>query len=199
LFISSCFAQQYELGAAIGYGAYRNGTTFGPGESVTAGIRNRFAAGAVFGEDLYDHLSGEVRYTYQDGHPFLSGAGQKTDIQGQSQTLTYDVLFHFRDREHRVRPFLAAGLGAKEYVIAGPAPAPIFPGIASLTTQDEWKFVGALGGGVKLRLARHVILRGDFLDYMTTFPKREILPAPGNTARGIFQQFTGLFGVSYTF
>jgi hypothetical protein len=29
-------------------------------------IRNRFAAGAVFGEDLYEHFSGEVRYLYHD-------------------------------------------------------------------------------------------------------------------------------------
>ena len=101
----SCFAQPYEIGGAIGYGIYRNGTIYGPGASITAGVRNRFAAGFVVGEDLYEHISGEVRYVYQDGHPFLSGAGQKTDIQGQSHTFTYDVLFHFRNREQRIRRF----------------------------------------------------------------------------------------------
>jgi len=84
-------------------------------------------------------------------------------------------------------------------VIAGPAPSPIFPNVGSLTTEDEWKFVVSLGGGVKVRVGDHVILRGDFRDYMTTFPKRQLLPAAGNTARGIFQQFTALFGVSYCF
>ena len=57
----------------------------------------------------------------------------------------------------------------------------------------------SLGGGVKLRLYKNIILRGDFRDYLTTFPRRQIVPAANGTARGIFQQFTPLFGVSYTF
>ena len=61
---------------------------------AAAGIRNRFAAGVVFGEDLYDHISGEIRYIYHDGHAFLSSGGVKTDMQGQSHTFTYDLLFH---------------------------------------------------------------------------------------------------------
>ena len=56
-----------------------------------------------------------------------------------------------------------------------------------------------VGGGVKYRLSRHVLVRADFIDYMTAFPKRQIAPAGNNTARGIFQQFTPLFGLSYTF
>ncbi len=193
-------AQQYEFGASIGYGLYRTGTIYGPGTKITAGIRNRFAAGAVIGEDLYKHISGEFRYIYHDGHPFLSGAGVKADIQGQSHTFTYDLLFHFKDREHKIRPFVAAGAGLKDYVIAGPEPAPQpIPGVASLRARDELHFVVSLGGGVKYRLARHVIARFDFRDYLTTFPKRQMAPAPGGTARGIFQQFTPLFGLSYWF
>jgi hypothetical protein len=44
-----------------------------------------------------------------------------------------------------------------------------------------------------------MLLRAEFRDYLTTFPKAQIVPAPNNTARGIFEQFTPLFGVSYTF
>jgi hypothetical protein len=40
-------------------------------------------AGVVFGEDLYSHLSGEIRYLYHDGHAFLSSGGVKTDMQGR--------------------------------------------------------------------------------------------------------------------
>ena len=195
----SVFAQ-YELGGVIGYGIYRNGTVFGAGSTVQAGIRNRFAAGAVIGEDLYDHISGEIRYVYHDGHPFVSSSGAKTDIQGQSHTFTYDLLFHLQPRERRMRFFAAAGAGIKGYVIAGPAPS-VQPlsNVATLTTRDEWKFVADVGGGVKYALIRHVLLRLDFRDYLTTFPKRQIAPATGNTARGIFQQFTPMFGVSYLF
>ena len=168
--------------------------------AVTTGIRNRFAAGVVFGEDLFNHLSGEIRYLYHDGHAFLSSGGVKADMQGQSHTLTYDLLFHLKDREHRMRPFFAAGGGAKGYVVAGPAPFPQpIPNIASLVTVDEWKPVISLGGGVRFRLYKNIILRGDFRDYLTTFPRRQIVPAANGTARGIFQHFTPFFGVSYTF
>jgi opacity protein-like surface antigen len=196
----SVFAQPFQLGGSIGYGLYRNGTIFGPGSTATAGIHNRFAAGAVFSDDLYEYISGEFRYIYQDGHPFLSSGGVKTDIQGQSHALTYDLLFHFEPSERRLRFFVAAGAGAKGYIIAGPVPSPQpLANLASLTTHDEWNFVVDLGGGVKYRLASNVILRLDFRDYLTAFPKLQIVPATNNTARGIFQQFTPMFGVSYVF
>jgi len=84
-------------------------------------------------------------------------------MQGQSHTFTYDLLFHLKEREHSIRPFFVAGGGMKSYVVAGPAsfPQPI-PNIASLVTVDEWKPVISLGGGVKFRLYKNIILRGDF-------------------------------------
>lgn len=197
--VPSLFAQ-YEFGGSIGYGIYRNGTVFGAGSTVAAGIRNRFTAGAVLSEDRYDYISGEVRYLYQDGHPFVSGNGSKTDIQGQSHTITYDVLFHFQRRDRKLRFFVAGGAGVKGYVIAGPAPT-VQPlsNVATLTTRDQWMLVVDAGGGVKYTLRRNVLVRLDFRDYMTAFPKRQIAPAGSNTARGIFQQFTPMFGVSYVF
>ena len=195
----SLFAQ-YEFGGAFGYGIYRDGTVFGPGSTVEAGIRNRFAAGAVIGEEPYEYISGEFRYLYQDGHPFLSSGGTKIDVQGQSHTFTYDVLFHFQPRDRKLRFFVAGGAGVKGYVIAGPVPATQpFSTIASLTNRDEWMFVVDVGGGLKYALQKHLQLRVDFRDYMTTFPKRQIAPASGNTARGIFQQFTPMAGVSFVF
>jgi hypothetical protein len=142
LFVSTAVAQQYELGANIGYGFYRNGTIYSSGASAEAGIRNRFAAGIVLGREFSPYVSGEFRYLYHDGHPFLQAPGVKSDIQGQSDTLTGELLFHFKTREHRLRPFLAGGLGAKEYIIAGPEPFPQpLPQIASLTANDVWKVV----------------------------------------------------------
>ena len=88
-------------GRDIGYGAYRNGSIFSPGGDATAGIRNRFAVGAVLCEDHFEHFSGEIRYEYQDGHPFLSSGAISKDIQGQSHTFTYDVLFHLKPRASR--------------------------------------------------------------------------------------------------
>lgn len=196
----AAFGQQYQIGADIGYGFYRNGTIYSAAESAQAGIRNRFAAGIDLGYQFSDYVSGEFCYLYHDGHPFLQAPGVKADIQGQSDALTLELLFHFKPRTRRFRPFAAGGAGAKEYIIAGPEPFPQpIPQIAALTTNDVWKTVFTAGGGVEFLLHRHLLLRGEFRDYLTTFPRQQIVPAPHNTARGIFQQFTPLFGVSYTF
>jgi opacity protein-like surface antigen len=200
LFCGFACAQQYEVGADFGYGIYRDGSIYSPSGIAQAGIRNRFAAGIFLADDFSKYVSAEFNYLYHDGHPFLKAPGVNTDIQGNSDALTLGLLFHFKPREHRWRPFLAGGAGAKEYVIAGPAPFPQpVPQIASLITNDVWKTVFSAGGGIKYRLIPHMLLRAEFRDYLTTFPRQEIVPAPHNTARGIFEQFTPLFGVSYTF
>jgi opacity protein-like surface antigen len=200
LFAGAAFGQQYEIGANVGYGIYRDGSIYSASGTLEAGIRNRFAAGIVLGDEVSKYVSAEFRYLYHDGHPFLQGLGVKADIQGQSDALTGELLFHFKTREHRWRPFLAGGTGAKQYIIAGPEPFPQpIPQVASLTANDVWKVVFSAGGGVKFRLREHLLLRAEFRDYITTFPRTQIVPAPHNTARGIFEQFTPLFGVSYTF
>jgi opacity protein-like surface antigen len=200
LWATAAFGQQYEVGANIGYGFYRNGTIFSNSGNAQAGIRNRFAAGIVLGSDFSEYVSADFRYLYHDGHPFLQTANVKADVQGQSDALTMELLFHFKRRDRRWRPYVIGGTGAKGYIVAGPEPFPQpIPEIASLTTNDVWKVVFSVGGGLKFRLMPHVLLRAEFLDYLTTFPRQQIVPAPHNTARGVFQQFTPLFGVSYTF
>lgn len=200
LFAGAAYGQQYEIGADIGYGFYRDGSIYSDSGTARAGIRNRFATGILLGHEFTDFISAEFDYLYHDGHPFLQTSGVKSDIQGQSHALTAEVLFHFKKRDHRWRPFLAGGFGGKDYVIAGPAPFPQpIPQIASLTTNDIWKVAFSVGGGVKCRLLPHMLLRAELRDYITTFPRQQIVPAPHNTARGVFEQFTPLFGVSYTF
>lgn len=191
---------RWEVGGDVGYGIYRNGTIFSSAGVATAGIRNRFAAGAVVAEDLYEHFTGEIRYQYQDGHPFLSSGSVFKDIQGQSHALTYDALFQIKRRSSKIRPFIAAGVGGKYYATVGPPPVPQpIPAIAILTNVSQWEAVGSFGGGVKYHIGDHILLRGDFRDYVTAFPKSQLRPAPNATARGIFQQFTPMFGVSAVF
>ncbi len=196
----AAWGQQYQVGADIGYGIYNDGTIFSADGTAQAGIRNRFAAGITLGDDFSNYVSAQFCYLYHDGHPFLQTPGVKADIQGQSDALTLQLLFHFKPRDHRFRPYLAGGTGAKEYIIAGPEPFPQpIPQIASLTTNDVWKVVFTAGGGVEFTLRPHLLLRGEFRDYITTFPRQQIVPAEHNTARGVFEQFTPLFGLSYTF
>lgn len=200
VFATGASAQQYEVGADFGYGWYRDGSIYAPGASARAGIRNRFAAGIDLADEFSEYVSAQFCYLYHDGHPFLQMPGVKVDIQGNSDALTMELLFHFAKRDRRFRPFIAGGSGAKQYVIAGPAPYPQpIPQIASLTTNDVWKVVFSAGGGVTYLLRPHLLIRAEFRDYLTTFDRQEIVPAPHNTARGIFEQFTPLFGLSYTF
>ena len=201
LLASAALAQDWELGGSAGYGAYRAGTVIGgDGQQATAEILNRFAAGAVIGQEPYEFISGELRWTYQDGHAVLASGGVREEMEAHSHTVTYDVLFHFKPRERRWRPFLAAGAGIKGYIANGPAPKyNLLPAVATLVEADEWKPAFDLGGGVKYRLTSHVRLRLDFRDYLTTFPKKQIVPAIYSTDRGIFQQFTPMLGASYTF
>jgi hypothetical protein len=198
---AACSAQtRYEIGGAIGYGIYRSVRINSPNGEASVGVQNRFAAGGVFCEDLYEHFSGEVRYTYQDGDPFLTFGSQRGNIQGQSHALSYNVLLHAFPREARFRPFAAAGVGAKEYRTTGPEPVPQpAPQIADIVHQSQWRWLVTVGGGVKYRVAEHVIVRGDFLDYITPFPTKLFVPTTNGTDRGIFHQFTPTFGLSYSF
>ncbi len=194
------FAQQYEIGATIGYGIYRDVSVNSAAGTATAGIRNRFTAGAVVCENLYDHVSGEIRYLYQDGDPFLAAGNQRGNIQGQSHAFTYDLLFHLRDRDERLRPYVALGMGAKYYRTTGPEPRPQpAPEIAVLSEVNQWRLLVDWGVGVKYRVQRHVILRADFRQGITPFPKRLFVPADGATDRGLFQMFTPMVGISYAF
>ncbi len=196
----ACFAQQFEMGGLLGYGVYRDVRVNGAGAEATAGIRNRFVAGAVVCEDLYEHFSGEIRYVYHDGDPFLSMGAKTGNIQGQSHAFTYDVLFHARDREEKLRPYAAVGIGAKYYRTTGPEPNPQpVPQIADLVRVNQWRFLVDVGVGVKYRVSRHWIVRGDFRDYITPFPVKLFVPAGTGTDRGLFQMFSPMFGVGYSF
>jgi len=196
----ACFAQHFEVGGTVGYGDYRNGSIVSSGGSATAGIGNGVTAGAVFSEDLYQHLSGEVRYLYQNGGPFLSAGGIRGSVQGQSHALHYDMLVHLLPRASRIRPYVEGGAGGKYYENTGSAPVPQpLPRVAALTTQSEWKALFTVGAGVKIRVSDHVVVRGDFLDYITMFPKALFTPVSSGSYHGLFHQLTPLFGLGYTF
>ena len=198
--VLSCLAQDGEIGIAAGYGEYRNGSVLSADGTAKAGFMNRFVVSAVITEDQYDHLSGEFRYLYQDGDPFIRAQGIETRLQGQSHAFSYDVLVHFKPLDSKIRPYVTAGVGAKLYIVRGP-PNPNQPlsDIATLTTANDMKLLVVGGAGVKMRLQRHTTVRVDVLDYITPFPKTQIKPAPLATPRGIFHQFTPMVGVSYVF
>lgn len=194
------FAQPWEIGAAAGFGAYRNGSIYAPAGVAAAGVRNRYAVSIWLGEDLYPRLAGEIRYTYQDGDPFLSAGTLKTNVQGQSHTLHYGLVAPLRDPGGRWRPYFTAGVGAKLYRVTGPETLnPPLTEIARLRTTSQWTPLAVVGAGIQLRAGRCLFLRLDWLDYITPFPKRVIEPARYATPRGLLHQFTPSIGLSVKF
>jgi len=193
-------AQTWEIGAAVGTGIYRNATITGSTGSAQAGMENAIAPGLVVCDNMYEHVSGEFRYLYQSGHPFLSQGSIKGTMPGESHTFVYDVLIHFRPRGSWWRPYVAAGAGVKGYMAPGPAPVPeALPKSALLLANNQWEFAGSAGAGIKVKVQEHVLLRLDVRDYITPFPKKQISPATGASVSGLLQQITPMGGVSIVF
>jgi len=155
----------------VGYGAYRNATVTAPAGNATAGVANRVAAGFVFGEDLYDRLSGEIRYLYQNGGPFVSGGGARGSIQGQSHAAHYDLLIQVRDRESRLRPYFIVGGGIKYYRTTGAPPVQPLPSIVTVRNRHQLAGLGTVGVGARYQLADHVYVRGDLSTTSRRFPR----------------------------
>ena len=193
-------AQEWEVGGAGGFGTYKNATVTNPTGSATAGFDNRFAVGGVVGQDLYEHLSGEIRYTYRDNDLLLSRGAQKVNMDGDTHSVHYDLLFHPTRKGSRVRPFAALGGGArvfrgtgKEYV-----DQPL-GGLALLTKTSDLKALISIGGGVKVSISNHAIIRVDFRDYLSPFPMKLFVTSPGSRIHGWLQDFVPLAGVSFVF
>jgi len=193
-------AQTWEIGAAVGNGAYRDRTISTSSASAQAGMGNAIAPSLVVCDDMYEHVSGEFRYLYQGGQPFVSQGTVKGTMAGKSHTFVYDGLVQVFGRQRRIRPYLAIGAGVKGYVTPGPAPSPEpFPKVAALLGKSQWTLVGSVGAGVKVKVQEHIVLRFDLRDYLTQFPKQQIAPASGASVSGLLQQITPMAGVSFVF
>lgn len=198
----ACLGQDrgWEVGVAGGFGLVQNTTISNPGGSVTAGIDNRFAAGVVAGQDLYQHLSGELRYTFRDDDLVLKSNGQKANMDGDSHLVHYDLLFHARGRDARIRPYAAAGGGIRFFRGTGREdPNQPFRDFAFITKTSEVKPLISVGGGVKVTLTRHALIRVDFRDYISPFPEELFVTAPGAKIHGWLHDLVPLAGISFVF
>src|SRR5580700_10790324 len=73
---SAAFAQQWEFGAEGGGSLLSNVSVSGPAGKATAGFAPGAAFGVFFGENLYTHLTGEIRYEYLQSDLRISSGGQ---------------------------------------------------------------------------------------------------------------------------
>lgn len=193
-------AQQREIGLLGGGGFLTGAPVQGAAAPVTAGFIPGPAAGVLLGHDLYSHWSGEIRYLFEIRDSRLRSGNTEATFSGQAHALHYDLVFHTRSRQNRVRPYIAAGAGVKVFRGTGAETAfrPLMQ-YAYLTQTQEMKAMLTVGGGVKFRLAERMIARIDFRDQLTRFPDRIITPAPGMTLGGWLHDFIPTVGLSWTF
>lgn len=153
--------------------------------SAATGFGNGLASGVILGHNLYSRVSGELRYTLDFSDLRISNAGASATFQGQTHSIHYDVLVHARSARSRVRPFVLAGGGMRDFRGVGTESSyQELSNFALLTKTSQWTPVATFGGGVKYAIAPRVLLRLEVRDYFSRFPTQVIAPAPGARLSG---------------
>jgi hypothetical protein len=102
IFTPACLmAQQWEIGAAGGFGWYADPTIKNTAGSAQAGLKPSFAFGLTFDQDMYDYIGGELRYTFRGGQPELRSHGTLVSGGGYTNVVTYDLLVYTSPKENR--------------------------------------------------------------------------------------------------
>jgi hypothetical protein len=200
LALCSAQAQQREIGILAGVGWAAGLPVQGVPASASAGFQSGAAGGVLLSQDLYRHWSGELRYLFEQRNLRISSGGATAAFAGQAHVLHYDLVFHTRPVKERVRPYLAAGGGMKLFRGTGTEAAyqPLME-YAYLTKTQELKPMLTVGGGVKVRLGRRMMLRIDVRDQITRFPRKLIAPAPGMTLDGWLHDLVPMVGLGWLF
>jgi opacity protein-like surface antigen len=142
------------------------------GMLVTRDAASGFLIGARVTENRGAHFSAELDYTYANqplGFLNLNSELPRLDLSHQVHTAVYSVLYNFTPGTARFRPYASVGIGASFFRIGGDSKleAELLQGIE---LKDRWKFAGAWGGGLKVRLGEHWGVRFDARDVVTGIP-----------------------------
>lgn len=199
--LTACLAQQYEIGGFAGAGFATGSSVTSPAGTATAGFKPGASFGGFLGHRMYPRLSGEIRYGFLMHDLRLRSGGLEPSFKAQAHALHYDVLFHTRDNDASVQPFVAAGGGGMIYRGTGREAAyqPLGNEFAYFTKTQEIKLMISAGAGVRARLGERLWLRVEFRDYLTPFPKKVIAPALGSRVGGWVQNIVPMAAISYTF
>jgi len=190
----------WEVGISGGFGWHSSKSVSAPGGSASAGIGQGLPVSGYLGHNMYEHVSGEIRYTFQMHDLKLSSGGTKAGFNARSQALHYDFLIHGSPSDAKVRPFIALGAGIKYFQGTGTEVAfqPLSQ-FAILTKTNEWLGMGTIAGGAKLRMSERMIFRVELRYYITPFPDQVLAPSSGGRLKGWLHNLVPMAGISYTF
>jgi len=194
----SCFGQQWEFGGSGGAGFLSNVNVSSPAGSATAGFQSGGAFGGYFGQNLYPHWSGEIRYMYLQNDLHISSGGTNATFSGNAHVVHYDILYHTNRKGSKMQAFVAVGGGMKLFRGTG-APQAYQPNyqFGYMTNTTQLKPMGDAGAGVRFELRPRVYMRLEFRDYITPFPEKIIAPAPNAKFGKILNDFVPMASISY--
>jgi len=196
----ACQAQSWEVGGAGGYGWYGNPSISIPTGSAEAGFPPKTAFSAVFGNNMYKYVGGELRYVFRFGGPELKFGGVQSNLNGYTNVIVYDVVVHLTPRDSRLRPFFAGGAGIK--VFSGtdtPGLRQPLSDFARLREHTEVKPAISAGTGLKYRFTRHAQFRVDFRTYFSPLPKEIFRTSQSGFIHGWLYDFVPMAGFDYVF
>jgi hypothetical protein len=190
----------WELGVIGGFGYSPSLTVKNSVTSASTGYANGGTIGVYAGEDYtYRYWGGEINYLYRMSDLKLDGSGKSVRFGAHKHIITGDFLAHFRPYGSRIRPYISFGGGIEvlEGTGAESATQPL-GNLAALTHTRELLPVGEAGAGVKVQLSRHVRLRVQVRDFITSAPNQVITPAPGASIGGIVNDIVGMGTLALT-
>jgi hypothetical protein len=194
------FAQRYEFGVHGGISMYDKKTVSNARGSADAGFKMGYAAGFTLGQNMYEHIGGEIRYTFLHNEMKLESGSTKATFASQAHAIHYDFLIHATDTKAAIRPYVAVGGGIKQF--RGTGAEQVFQplsNVAILTKTTDLRPMASVGGGVKVKLTDKLWLRLDVHDYLTQFPKNVIAPNSGSSVGGWLNNIVGTGGITFTF
>jgi hypothetical protein len=200
LAMSPLTAQRFEFGAGGGGSFYTSREVTNARGTADAGFKTGFAATAHVGHNMYNYISGEIRYSYLRNDAKLENGNLSAKFGAESHVVHYDLLFHTAPQRASVRPYISAGGGVKLFRGTGDEVA-VQPlgNIALLTRTTDTVPVVSIGAGVKFQISPRYQFRVDVRDYLSPFPKNVITPNAGSEVGGWIHNIvpTAAFVITY--
>jgi opacity protein-like surface antigen len=148
--LTSAFSQNVEITGYAG-GQFNGGLDLSTSLFRRIEVENSTNYGLSAGYLVGEHYGVEFQWNHTKADTFAQPAGGGSDIKvfalNQDQYMG-NFLFHFTDREAKLRPFAFFGLGASHL-------SPDRSGVDSTT-----RFAFSLGGGAKYNISKHFGVRG---------------------------------------